>query len=293
VESAAAVGAQFIWAAGCRGTLILKGDPYYGGAFACRTGVQRAASVTDLRPFALTVLVPLFTALILLAAGIGIARWAERSISRFLEHHRVLDPTFRGVVNALVRYAIILVAVIAALQQIGIQTTSILAALGAVVVAVGLALQGTLSNIAAGIMLLWLRPFRVGDAIETSSVAGTVADVGLFATEVHRADGVYVFVPNSDLWSRPVANLSRMPARMIELKFTIKKATNITSAREGLISAAAAVEGVRKEPAPQVKVISVTEAGVVLSLTAWAEAGVYAQALSQLAERSAAGVAEL
>jgi small conductance mechanosensitive channel len=248
--------------------------------------------VTDLRWFSLAVLLPLLTALILLVAGIWIARWAERSVSRFLDRHRVVDLTFRGVVTALVRYSIIVLAAIAALQQIGIQTTSILAALGAVLVAVGLALQGTLSNIAAGIMLLWLRPFRVGDLVETSSVAGTVSDVGLFATEVHRADGVYVFVPNSDLWSKPVANLSRMPARMIELKFTIKRAENIEAAREKLLAIAAAEEAVQKDPAPRAGVATITESGVVLTLGVWVRSDVFGQSVSQLAERTAMAVSQ-
>ena len=87
----------------------------------------------------------------------------------------MLDLTFRGVLTSLIRYSILLLEVVAALQQLGLQTTSILAAAGAVLVAVGLALQGTISNIAAGLMLLWLRPFRVGDSIETASVGATDA----------------------------------------------------------------------------------------------------------------------
>jgi small conductance mechanosensitive channel len=192
-----------------------------------------------------------------------------------------------------VRYAILLLAIVAALQQVGIQTTSILAALAAVLVAVGLALQGTLSNIAAGIMLLWLRPFRVGDAIETGSVAGVVSEVGLFATEIHRADGVYVFVPNSDLWNKPVSNLSRMPTRMIELKLTIKKPANIQSARDRLLAIATSEEAVRKAPPPTVRIVSVTEAGLILALNAWVDAGSFQQAMSRLAERVAAALADL
>ena len=159
----------------------------------------------DPTSWTIAVLPQVAAALALLIAGAWIARWAERSLTRIFEHHRVLDPTFRGVLTSLIRYSILLLAAVAALQQLGIQTASILAAVGAVLLAVGLALQGTLSNIAAGLMLLWLRPFRVGDTIETASVAGTVSEVGLFATEVLRGDGVYVFVPNSDLWNKPVS----------------------------------------------------------------------------------------
>jgi small conductance mechanosensitive channel len=247
----------------------------------------------DLASWTMAALPQVAAALFLLVAGAWIARWAERSVAGFLLHHRVLDLTFRGVLTSLTRYSILLLAAAAALQQLGIQTTSLLAAVGAVLVAVGLALQGTLSNIAAGIMLLWLRPFRVGDSIETASVAGVVSDVGLFATEVHRADGVYVFVPNSDLWNKPVSNLSRMPTRMIELKFAIKKPANIQSARDRLFAAAASEDTVQKSPPPSVQIVGATDAGVVLSLTAWVDTGSFRQTFSRLAEHAAAVVADL
>jgi small conductance mechanosensitive channel len=249
--------------------------------------------MADPTSWTIAVLPQVVAALALLIVGAWIARWAERSLTRFFEHHRVLDPTFRGVLTPLIRYSILLLAAVAALQQLGIQTTSILAAVGAVLLAVGLALQGTLSNIAAGLMLLWLRPFRVGDTIETASVAGTFSEVGLFATEILRVDGVYVFVPNSDLWNKPVSNLSRMPTRMIELKFTIKKPLNIQSARDHLLSAAASTEAVRKDPPATVHIVGATEAGVVLALNAWVDTAGFRQASSQLAEQAAAAVADL
>jgi small conductance mechanosensitive channel len=248
----------------------------------------------DLSSWALAVLPQVAAALALLIAGAWLARTAERALTRFLEqHHRVLDLTFRGVLTSLIRYAILLLAAVAALQQLGIQTASILAALGAVLVAIGLALQGTLSNIAAGLMLLWLRPFRVGDSIETSSVAGVVTEIGLFASEVLRVDGVYVFVPNSDLWSKPVSNLSRMPTRMIELRFTIKKPDSLQPARDRLLSIAASEECVRKAPPPMVHIAGVTEAGLLLALNAWVDAASFRHASSRLAERAAAALADL
>jgi small conductance mechanosensitive channel len=210
-----------------------------------------------------------------------------------LEHHRVLDLTFRGVLTAVVRYSIILLTLIAALQQLGFQTTSILAATGAVLVAIGLSLQGTLANIAAGLFLLWLRPFRVGDAIETATIAGVVQDVGLFATEINRSDGVYVFVPNSDLWNKPISNLSRMPTRMIELKLPIKKATNIQSARERLLTLASSEKLIKKVPIPTVLVSAVTETGIFLTLNAWVDTVNFRRLSLELAERAATSLADL
>jgi small conductance mechanosensitive channel len=258
-----------------------------------RTEEQRIAQMASFSPWLITVLPQVVAAIILILVGLWLARWVERVVINFLDHHQVLDLTFRGVITSLVRYSILLLAVTAALQQIGVQTTSILAAVGAILVAVGLALQGTLSNLAAGVMLLWLRPFRVGDAIETTSVVGTITNVGLFATEILRTDGVYVFAPNSDLWSKPLSNLSRMPSRLIEIKLSIKKGGDIEVARQRLLQTATAEASVHRTPPPTVVVSTVTETAVVLSLNAWVDAAHFRQTCYKLAERAAGALADL
>ena len=138
-------------------------------------------------------------AVVLLAVGWWLASRVERAIARMLAAQSRIDVTLSAVIVSVVRYSILIVVLVAVLGQLGIQTTSILAALGAAGLAIGLAIQGTLSNIAAGMMLLWLRPFRIGDSIDTGTVAGTVKEVGLFATEMHSSDGIYLFVPNSEI----------------------------------------------------------------------------------------------
>jgi len=122
-------------------------------------------------------------ALVILLVGWWLANRAEVAMDHVLARQSRIDATLCSVISKVVRYAILIVVVVAVLGQLGIQTTSILAALGAAGLAIGLAMQGTLSNIAAGMMLLWLRPFQIGDYIDTGSVAGTVKDIGLFATE--------------------------------------------------------------------------------------------------------------
>ena len=122
------------------------------------------------------------------------------------------------------------------------------AALGAAGLAIGLAMQGTLSNIAAGIMLLWLRPFRVGDTIDTGSVLGTVKTVGLFASELESHDGVYIFVPNAELWNRRITNFTRHPTRMCDLPFCIAYDDDIAKGREALLAMAAADERALVDP---------------------------------------------
>ena len=115
----------------------------------------------------------------------------------------------------------------------------------------GLALQGTLSNIAAGLMLLWLRPFRVGDQIEIGAFSGVVKEVGLFASEIHTMDGIYQFVPNSELWKKRIVNYTRMTSRMVDLKFGVGYGDDLGRGKAALLAAAAADGALRLAPAPR------------------------------------------
>lgn len=228
-------------------------------------------------------------ALILLAVGWALAGWAERGAGRLLDRAQI-EPTLRGVTTAVVRYALLIVVVVAALGQLGIQTTSILAALGAIGLAIGLALQGTLANIAAGIMLLWLRPFRVGDYIEAGTIAGTVKEVGLFASQLHSWDGIYQFVPNAELWNKRIINYSRLERRLVDLKFSISYSDDIDRGRDVLLSLAKADERVLADPAPESFVDQLGENGVVLALRAWTATGNYGPVRNSLLERGKTGL---
>jgi small conductance mechanosensitive channel len=165
--------------------------------------------------------------------------------------------------------------VVAALSQLGIQTTSVLAALGAIGLAIGLALQGTLSNIAAGIMLLWLRPFKVGDYIEADGVAGTLKEVGIFACHIDTWDGIFQFVPNSELWNKRLTNYSRLPTRLVDLRFGIAYDNSIARGRDVLMTVAASDGRVHQDPAPNVFVADLGESAVVLGLRVWTDTSEY------------------
>ena len=147
------------------------------------------------------------------------------------------------------------------------------AALGAAGLAIGLALQGTLQNIAAGIMLLILRPFRVGEYIETSSISGTVREIGLFATEFKTGDGLYRLAPNSILWNTPITNYSREPTRQNELKVTVAYADDIDAAMDRLLSISKQDSRVLKSPAPAVFIDTLGGATLGLTLRYWAKTG--------------------
>jgi small conductance mechanosensitive channel len=123
-----------------------------------------------------------------------------------------LDPMLRGFFGNLVRYLILIVTDLAVLSQFGIQTTSLVAVLGAASLAVGLALQGTLSNLAAGVMLLIFRPFRIGNKLQVGANVGTVKQLSLFWTEWLTDDQIQVIIPNAGVWGQPLRNYSVYPA---------------------------------------------------------------------------------
>ncbi|MFJ5487978.1 mechanosensitive ion channel family protein [Hansschlegelia beijingensis] len=161
-------------------------------------------------------------ALLLAIAGIWLAGAAERTAHRLLLAARHMDVTVAGFLSSLVRYAVLAVALVAILQVIGIQATSLIAVLGAASLAIGLALQGTLSNMAAGVMLLLFRPFRVGDHIEVGGKNGEVRDLTLFFTELSTADNVQVLIPNGSVWGNAMTNFSKYPNRFVETKVTAR-----------------------------------------------------------------------
>jgi small conductance mechanosensitive channel len=212
----------------------------------------------------------LLAAVVLSIAGWWAAVWAQRALGRVLDRQTRIDVTVRVVVLSLVRYAILVVVLVAALGQLGVQTTSVFAALGAIGLAIGLALQGTLANVAAGFMLLWLRPFKVGDYIDAGGIAGTLHEVGIFACQIHTWDGIFQFVPNAELWNKRVINYSRLPTRLVDLKFGIAYDDSIARARDALMKIAASDERVHRYPEPQVFVDELGDSAVVLGLRVWA-----------------------
>jgi small conductance mechanosensitive channel len=195
------------------------------------------------------------SAIIVLCLGLFVAQWASRSSLRFLVGAAHVDPTIRPILASTVRYAIIVLVLIAALSQIGVQTTSLLAVLGAAGLAIGLALQGTLSNIAAGIMLIWLRPFRIGDYIEViagNPVAGAVREIGLFTSLIETYDGILVFAPNSTIWNFPLRNHTRNGRRLLSFAVGLPESSNIERARSVLLEWLAGDPHVLKTPPPDV-----------------------------------------
>lgn len=214
-------------------------------------------------------------AVILLVVGYLVAGLAERSIYAGLGHIHGFDETLRHFFSQVVRYAILILVVIMVLGQFGVQTASIIAAIGAAGLAIGLALQGTLQNIAAGIMLLALRPFRIGENVEVGAIAGTVEEIGLFATKLRTAEGVYILAPNSTLWNQPVRNFTRNGVRRTDVTLSIGSWNDIDRGQKTLLAIAGAERRIRREPPPIAFIASVGDATVSLTLRYWTSAADY------------------
>ena len=208
-------------------------------------------------------------ATIILVAGFAVARWLARTLDTVMVRTHRVDATVRPFVTASAHYAIVVLVLILALGQLGFQTTSLLAVLGAAGLAIGLALQGTLSNIAAGIMLLWLRPFEVGDYIEVNTINGTVEETGLFSCVLRTYDGVRLFAPNSTLWNFALRNHSRTEGRMIALNVTLTEGSSPDEAAQALAASLAHDERILKHPEPVLFLESYNTAGSVLSCRFW------------------------
>lgn len=228
----------------------------------------------------------LLAALLLLIGGYLVAGWVSSLATRMLAQRPHIDQTLTPVISTILRTGILIVTLIAVLGQLGVQIASILAVLGAAGLAIGLALQGTLSNIAAGIMLLWLRPFRAGETVETKDTAGTVTEIGLFATLIRTADGSYHFVPNSAMWNTPIRNTSRNATRRVEAVVGIDYGDDISNARDILLELMRNDERINDTPEPSVTVTGLTDKAVNLTLRCWTASANHGRVSADLTERA-------
>jgi small conductance mechanosensitive channel len=225
-------------------------------------------------------------AVILLVVGYIVAGLAERSIFAGLGHIHGFDATLRHFFSKIVRYAILILVTIMVLGQFGVQTASIIAAIGAIGLAIGLALQGTLQNIAAGIMLLALRPFRIGESVEVGSISGTIEEIGLFATSLRTADGIYILAPNSTLWNQPVRNFSRNGVRRGDVTLSIGSWNDIDRAQKTLLAIAAAERRVKRDPAPIAFVATLGDSTVSIALRYWTSSADFFATQTDLTKRA-------
>lgn len=205
---------------------------------------------------------------ILIVGWIG-AGWAGRLTKKAIHKIPRVDNTVGPIAAGIVRYALLAFVMVAVLAQFGIETTSILAVFGAAGLAIGLALQGTLSNIAAGFMLLLLRPFSVGEFIDAGGVSGTVEEISLFTTRLKTPAGLAISAPNSSLWGSTITNYSRNPLRRIELVVGIAYGDDVDGALAELKSLMTEDGRILADPAPDVFVTGLADSSVNLTLRCW------------------------
>jgi small conductance mechanosensitive channel len=180
-----------------------------------------------------------------------------------------LDATIVPFLSGLAYYVVLAIVFVAALGMVGIQTASLLAVFGAAGLAVGLALQGTPSNFAAGVMLLLFRPFRVGDYIEAAGTAGTVASVGLFVTTLNTPDNVQILVPNSGVWGDTIKNYAANDTRRNDITVGIAYDDDIGKAMEIVREVLGADARVLEDPAPLIAVADLADSSVNLVVRPW------------------------
>ncbi len=227
----------------------------------------------------------LVAAVVILILGFVLSRWVGRWLERTLIHSRRIDATLVPVSTTTVRYGIIAVTLIAVLGRFGVQTTSLIAVLGAAGLAIGLALQGTLSNVAAGAMLLFLRPFRVGDYISAADTGGTVREIGLFTTVLIDADLIYISVPNSKLFSSTIINYSREPTRRINFTVGIDYEDDIEKAQAIILDLLTSDPRVLRDPPPATPVGSLGASSVDIIVRCWTATSDYWSVLYDLQKK--------
>ena len=213
-------------------------------------------------------------ALAILFIGRIVAGWVRRFVERLMNRGKT-DPIIVGFVSSLAYIALMAFIVIAALGQLGIQTTSFIAILGAAGLAIGLALQGSLANFAAGFLLIVFRPFKVGDYIEGAGVAGSVESIQIFTTTLATPDNKTVIVPNAKLYGDNITNYSAKETRRVDLLVGVSYDADLARTKEILNDIANKDERVLKDPAPVIAVSQLADSSVNLVVRMWVKSSDY------------------
>lgn len=217
----------------------------------------------------------LIAAILILIAGLWLAGRIGQLVRRSLERTGRIDETLAIFLGAMAKYVIIAVTVVAVLAQFGVEISSLLVIFGSAGLAIGLALQGTLGNVAAGAMLMIFRPFRVGDYVEVAGHAGSVKAIGLFVTELATPDNIQIIIPNGAVWGASVVNYSFHPTRRVDLVMGISYGDDIDRAMQVVRDVISADSRIHNDPEPLVAVGNLGQSSVDLTIRAWSAANDY------------------
>ena len=201
----------------------------------------------------------------------GFSALARKLILKGTRKFDAVDESVGKILSGVVRTIIWLFAALIILDLLGINTASILTVLGAAGLAVGLAMKDSLSNIAAGLMLLFLRPYKLGDYIDCGSVSGTIREIGLFTTTFTTLDGLFIAAPNSVLFGAPIKNYSRNPRRRADITVGIAYGDSLSQGMQVLLKLMQEHPLILQDPAPEVLVSELADSSVNLTLRFWTE----------------------
>ena len=227
----------------------------------------------------------LVLALVIILIALFVGRLTRKIIMRAVDKVPSLDHSVGNIFYSIARTFIWLFAVLIILDLFGFNTASLLTVLGAAGLAVGLAMKDSLSNIAAGLMLLLLRPYKVGDYVDCGSVSGTIKEMGLFTTTLSTPDGIFIAAPNSVIFGTPVKNYSRNATRRVDITVGISYGDSLPQGIKILQSLMENNEIILKDPAPQVLVADLADSSVNLTLRFWVPTAQYWDAYWQIKGR--------
>ena len=209
-------------------------------------------------------------AIVILVLGTWVIRIILKIVHRRFERRNV-DLSLRDFVGSILKFILYAMLIISAASMMGIQTTSFIAVLGAASLSIGLALQGSLSNFAGGVLILLFRPFRVGDFVSSANGAsGTVEKIDILYTTMRTGDGIAIFAPNGPLANSVITNYSSITKRRLEYKIGISYDSDIKQAREVILRVLTSDDRVLSLPRPEVRVAELADSSVNLLIRAWA-----------------------
>lgn len=223
------------------------------------------SALERLTPFLLSAL----GALAVLVVGLWVAGRIKGLAKRAMKRSARIDDTLSGFLSSLIYYGLVALVVITTLGVFGVPTTSFAAVIGAAGLAIGLALQGTLGNVASGAMILGLRPFNVGDFVETAGESGTVKSITLFTTELATIDNKLVIIPNGKVWDEPITNYTAHGERRVDLVFGIAYSADIDKAFDAIRSIIAKDDRILADPEPTIAVDSLGDSSVNILCRVW------------------------
>lgn len=217
-----------------------------------------------------------------------IGKWTVAIVTGIIEKLMIkanLERTLVSFVKNLSYFMLLAVVIVAALNKLGVQTASIVAVIGAATLAIGLALQGSLSNFAAGVMIIIFHPFKVGDFVEAGGTSGTIKEVQIFSTIMSTPDNKKIIMPNAKITADKIINYSDSNERRVDLEFSISYDDDIKLAKDVLLKMVASDPRILAEPAPQIAVSELADSCVNLVCRPWVKPGEYWDVYFDLLEK--------